>query len=291
MRSSHDTTRTLTGGGVASRPTLRNVRKSLWNDTYHYLVSAHWPLILLAIATVFCATNVLFALGYMEIGGVANAHPGSFRDAFFFSVQTLATIGYGTMTPRSDMANVLVTLEAMTGGIGLALTTGLVFAKFSRPTSRVRFSKLAAIGDLQGRRCLMFRMANERDERIIQPQLYAVLLLSEHEDTGGYFLRVHDVELTRDRHAFLSLSWLVIHPIDERSPLAGAGPDTLSERRAELVISLTGIDEGLSQTVHANHTYRAEDIRWNARFLDILRPHEDDWMVDYSRFDDLEQQG
>ena len=277
-------------GSGDSPLTLQGLRRSLFHDTYHYLVNAPWPVILLFIAGAFGAANVLFALGYMAVGGVANARPGSFGDAFFFSVQTMATIGYGVMTPQSGAANLLVTLQALAGGIGLALMTGLVFAKFSRPTSRVRFSKVAVIGDFQGRKCLMFRMANQRDERIVQPQLYVVLLRTESEASGGYFIRVHDIELVRDRHAFLSYSWLVIHPIDERSPLRDAGPDSLRRDRAELIVSLTGIDEGLSQTVHAHHTYQAQDIRWDAHFVDIIRPREDGgWLMDYSQFDEVHQ--
>jgi inward rectifier potassium channel len=204
----------------------------------------------------------------------------------------MATIGYGVMTPQSSAANLMVTLQALAGEIGLALMTGLVFAKFSRPTSRVKFSKVAAIGDFQGRKCLMFRMANERDERIVQPQLYVVMLRMESEDGGGYFIRVHDIELVRDRHAFLSYSWLVIHRIDDRSPLRDDTSDSLRRGRAELVVSLTGIDEGLSQTVHANHTYQAQDIRWDAIFVDLIRPREDGgFMMDYSHFDEVQQRG
>ncbi len=271
---------------------LHGIRRRPFRDTYHYLVEAPWPVVLLSIAGAFAVANALFALGYMALGGVANARPGSFGDAFFFSVQTMATIGYGAMAPQSAAANLLVSLEALAGGIGLALMTGLVFAKFSQLTSRVRFSKVAVIGDYQGRKSLMFRMANERDDRIVQPQLYAVLLRAEPDDGGGYFIRVHDLELVRDRHAFLSLTWLVIHPIDERSPLRDATGDSLRRQRVAIIVTLTGIDEGLSQPVHANHTYLAEEIRWEARFVDMIRPgDEGGWLIDYSRFDDVRQLG
>ncbi len=272
--------------------TVQGLRRSPFHDAYHYLVNAPWAAVLLLIAVLFAAANALFALAYLASGGIANARPGSFADAFFFSVQTMATIGYGTMAPRSGAANVLVTLQALSGGIGLALMTGLVFAKFSRPTARVRFSNVAVIGDYRGRRSLMLRMANERDARIVQPQLYAVLLRAEPEADGGTFIRVHDLELIRDRHAFLSLSWLVIHPIDERSPLRDATPDTLRRDRAAVIVSLTGIDEGLSQTVYAHHSYRAGEILWGVRFVDVIRPGPDGgWIVDYSRFDDVHQAG
>ncbi len=272
--------------------TVQGLRRSPFRDIYHYLVNAPWPVVLLSIAGAFAAVNALFAVGYMSLGGVANARLGSFRDGFFFSVQTMATIGYGGMTPQSNAANVLVTLEALAGGIGLALMTGLVFAKFSRPTSRVRFSKTAVIGDYQGRKCLTFRIANERNERIIQPELYAVLLRAEPEHGGGFFIRVHDLHLVRNRHAFLSLTWMVIHPIDERSPLSAATADSLRRERVAIIVSLTGIDEGLSQTVHARHTYQGEEIRWGARFVDLIKPRDDGgWLIDYLRFDDVRQLG
>jgi inward rectifier potassium channel len=268
--------------------TLQGIQTHTFRDTYHYLVHASWPAVLLTIAIGFAAVNALFALGYMALGGVANARPGSFFDAFFFSVQTMATIGYGTMAPKSAAANLLVTLEALTGGTGLALMTGLVFAKFSRPTARVRFSNVAVIGNYHGCRSLMLRMANERDARIVQPQLYAVLLRAEPEDNGGYFVRVHDLELVRDRHVFLTLSWLVVHRIDEHSPLRDATPESLQRDRAAVVLSLTGVDEVLSQTVYAHHSYLAEDIRWDARFVDVIGRREGGgWLVNYSRFDDV----
>ena len=282
---------TLTGGllGTGGIPILRQGLQQRWfRDLYHYLVNASWPAMLFWIAVAFAAVNTAFAAGYLLIGGVANVRPGSFTDAFFFSVQTMATIGYGVMVPQSGGANALVSVQAFAGGVGLALTTGLVFTKFSLPTSRVKFSKVAVICDYHGRRCLMFRMANERDDRIVQPQLYAVLMRAERDASGGYFIRVHDLELVRDRHAFLSWSWVVIHPIDDRSPLRNATPDSLSGEQATVVVSMVGIDEGLSQTIHASYTYGAQDIRWNARFVDVIKPRDGGgWTVDYSLFDDV----
>ncbi len=284
------------GGGLfgsdGSPVVPHRLRQGPFSDAYYYLVNAPWPAVLLLLAGIFFGANALFALGYLTVGGVSNAHPGSFADAFFFSVQTMGTIGYGTMAPQSRAANLLVTLEALTGGIGLALMTGLVFAKFSRPTSRVRFSKVAIISDYRGRKSLMFRMANERNERIVQPRLYIVMLRAEPEEGGGFFIHVHDLQLVRDRHAFLSLSWLVIHTINESSPLYGASADSLLRDRASVIVSLTGIDEGLSQSVYAHHSYGAQDIRWNATFVDMLKPQPDGgWTMDYSRFDDVNEPG
>ncbi len=268
---------------------LYGVRNSPLTDVYHYLVNAPWSVVLLLVAGAFVAANALFALAYLATGGIVNARPGSFSNAFFFSIQTLSTIGYGTMWPQSDAANALVALEALTGGLGLALMTGLVFAKFSRPTARIRFSSVAVVGEHRGRRSLMFRMANERDDRIVQPQLYAVLLRAEPEAQGGYFIRVHDLPLVRDRHAFLALTWLAIHAIDEDSPLQDCTPDSLSRGQIAIIVSLTGIDEGLSQTVYAHHSYSAGDIRWDAHFADVIQSGDGGWLIDYSQFDEVRQ--
>jgi inward rectifier potassium channel len=275
----------LLGSGGAP-VALHGIRQRPLSDAYYYLVNAPWIVVLLSVAGAFAAVNTLFALGYMAVGGVVNLRPHSFSNAFFFSIQTLSTIGYGAMWPRSDGANALVALQALAGGIGLALMTGLVFAKFSRPTARVRFSKVAVIGEHRGRPCLMFRMANERSQRIVQPRLYAVLLRAEPEQ-GGYFIRVHDLQLVRDHHAFLALTWLVLHTIDESSPLYGSTPETFDRERIAIIVSLTGIDEGLSQTVHAHQTYGAQDIRWNSNFEDVIKAGDGGWQIDYSAFDDV----
>ncbi len=281
-----------TGPGLRGPDGIPITRQGLaadWiHDIYHYLVGASWALVLLLVALAFVAVNALFALGYVVIGGVENARPGSFTDAFFFSVQTLSTIGYGVMVPHSGAANMLVTAQALSGGFGLALMTGLVFAKFSRPTARVKFSEVAVIGDYRGARYLMFRMANEREDRIVQPQLQVVLLAAEPDDGGGLFIRVHDLKLVRDRHAFLALTWSVMHPIDEQSPLWQATPDSIASARAAVVVSMVGLDEGLSQTVFAHHTYHVANIRWDSHFVDVIRPGKrGGWVVDYSLFDEV----
>jgi inward rectifier potassium channel len=259
-------------------PVMRlGLKPRRFRDLYHYLVSAAWPAVLVWIAVAFAGVNAAFALGYLLIGGVANARPGSFVDAFFFSVQTMATIGYGVMVPQSGGANALVTVQAFAGGVGLALITGLVFTKFSRPTSRVKFSKVAVIGNYHGRRCLMF-----------QPQLHVVLMRAESDEGGGSFIRLYDLQLVRHRHAFLTLTWLVIHPIDEHSPLRNDTSDSIKRDRTTVVVSMIGIDEGLSQTIHASCTYLADDIRWGARFVDVLKPRDGGgWAIDYALFDDV----
>ncbi len=258
-------------------------------DLYYFLIESPWPQLIASVAVGFVAANALFALAYLAGGGdIENARPGSFADAFFFSVQTMATIGYGKMAPRTLYANVLVAVEAMTGLLGLAIVTGLIFAKFARPTARVLFSRVAVVAPRDGIPSLMFRMANERGNQIVEAQIHVVLTRLETTAEGEEVRRFHDLELVRARSALFMLTWTAVHPITERSPLYGMTGATLEATEAEVVVSLTGLDETLSQTVHARHAYAPEEILWGARFANVLTKLPDGGrQVDYSRFHDV----
>ncbi|TMA50079.1 MAG: ATP-sensitive inward rectifier potassium channel 10 [Deltaproteobacteria bacterium] len=259
-------------------------------DLYHLLVDSPWPRLLGIIATLFLIVNALFAFAYLAGGdGIENARPGSFIDAFFFSVQTMGTIGYGRLAPGTVWANLLVTVEVITGVLGLAMVTGLVFAKFSRPTARVVFSQRAVVTPHDGVPSLMFRMANARGNRIVEARVRAVLARDETTAEGETMRRFHDLALVRDRNPLFALTWTAIHPITATSPLFGATPEGLAAMGAEVVASLVGIDETVSQTIHARHTYAAADLAWGARLRDILRRLPDGRrQVDYARFHDVE---
>jgi inward rectifier potassium channel len=258
------------------------------SDLYFYLTTVSWPVLLAITAAVFAFINCLFAIGYMMDGGVANARPGSFGDAFFFSVQTMATIGYGTMAPRSIGSNVLVSIEAMSGLVALAVVTGLVFARFSRPTARVRFSRVLAISPRDGVPSLMFRVVNQRSNRIVEAQIHVVLSRWEMTREGETMRRFYDLDLARSRNALFSLSWTVIHPIVEQSPLFGATAASLKASRSMIVASLVGMDESFLQNVHVRYVWTADEIAWGMRFVDVLQELPDgSFLIDYSRFDDV----
>lgn len=264
------------------------VRRPILGDLYFYLTTVSWPALALIIAALFAVINSLFAAAYMLDGGVANARPGSFADAFFFSVQTMATIGYGQMAPRSLLANIFVSIEAMSGLTALAVVTGLVFARFSQPTARVRFSRLAVISRRDGVPSLMFRVVNERENRIIEAQIHVVLARRETTLEGESVRRFHDLALSRSSNSLFSLSWTVIHPITEQSPLFGATAESLKASRAMVIVSLTGLDESFLHAVHARYVWNAEEIVWGARFADILQELPDGhFTIDYSRFDEV----
>ena len=258
------------------------------SDIYHFLLTESWPVLLGGIVGTFIAANAIFALLYMIDSGIDNARPNSFADAFFFSVQTMATIGFGRMVPSSVVANVLVTFEALIGLIGLAVVTGLVFAKFSRPTARVRFSKLAVVSPRDGVPSLMFRMANLRANRIVDAEARVVFARQEQTLEGEWMRRFHDLKLQRDRNSLFIYSWTAIHPINEQSPLYGETQESMQASSAEIIISVIGLDETFAQTVHARHAYKPDHILWNRRHADILERNPDGSLsIDYTHFDDL----
>lgn len=259
-------------------------RKPL-RDFYYALLRLPWPATLATIALGFLSANAVFALGFLLTGGIAHAAAGSFADAFYFSVQTMGTIGYGAMYPETPVANALVVVESIVGLTLTALATGLVFAKFSRPTARVAFSREAVIHTMNGRATLAIRIGNERGNRIVDLQLHCVLSRTEHTAEGSIFYRSIDLKLARQRALSLSRSWNMLHPIDEHSPLYGATKESLLRQEAELHVMIVGLDDITMQTVHASHVYFTPQILWNRRHADVLSEAEDGALVlDLSKF-------
>ena len=263
---------------------------ALWRDAYHTLLTLSWPRFFGLLVSGFLVVNAGFALCYSALGdGIENARAGSISDAFFFSVQTLATIGYGKMAPRTLPANVLMSAEAFLGLIGLAVTTGVVYARFARPTARVVFSRQAVIRPWEGVPSLLFRMGNARGNQIVEARVRVTLLSDERTAEGETIRRVHDLRLARSEQSMFALTWMVVHPIGEDSPLRGETPESLRARRGDIVVSLTGLDDALSQTVHARHVYTADQIAWNSRHADVMSSRPDGTQViDYRRFHETE---
>ena len=263
-----------------------NIRR--FDDLYARLVAASWKQVFALITIIYLLLNIVFASAYVLEGGIENARAGSFADAFFFSVQTLSTIGYGKMAPVGIPANILVTVEVITGFTFFALVTGLMFSKFSRPTARVMFSNVAVISPYNGVPHLMMRMANERNNRIVDANIHVVLLRKEMTEEGVPMRRFHDLKMLRSRVPLLQLSWTIMHPINEHSPLYGVTEEMLRQWDAEVIVSLTGIDETTSQTIHARFSYIDEDILCDSSFVDIIERSDDGQVrVDYHRFHDV----
>jgi len=262
---------------------------SYWRDPYHLVLTIPWTGFLCLITLTYLGTNALFAIAYL-LGGdcIANATPGSFLDAFFFSVQTLASIGYGAMYPKTVYANSIVTIEAMVGLVGMSVLTGLAFARFSKPTARVVFSRVAVITPYEGRPVLMFRTSNKRRNQILEAQMRVYLMRDELTSEGQHIRRIHDLTLLRNHTPGFNLSWTVIHPIEESSPLYGYTSEALVQMNTSIVISLSGVDETVTQVVHARHTYAAQDIFWNHRFVDIIHFTQDGHRyIDYNQFHEV----
>ncbi|MEN9231440.1 MAG: ion channel [Thermostichus sp. DG02_5_bins_236] len=276
-------------GGQAGghRPLLRRgIPSQGLRDLYHLLLTLSWPGFLGLLAGGYILSNVGFALLYLlGSDNIANARPGHFGDAFFFSVQTLASIGYGAMYPHSLYAHLLVTLEAMLGVAGTAVATGLVFARISRPTARVMFTRVAVIHTQEGCPTLMFRAANQRFNQIVEAQIRVTLACNQISAEGEWMRRLYDLRLVRSMSPIFAVTWTIMHRIEPDSPLYGLTPQDLEAGQAELIITLTGIDDTFSQTIHARYSYLADEIRWGHRFADILHlDSHGNRYVDYSHF-------
>jgi len=260
------------------------------SDLYHFLLSTRWWVLALLIFGAYVTVNAAFALAYLAVGdAIEHARPGSFADAFFFSVQTMATVGYGNFWPRSTAANVLATVEMILGGMGLALMTGLVFAKFARPTARVLFSEVAVVRTWEGLPSLMVRMANARSSNIVEVRVGLMLLVNARTAEGDSVRRLFDLRLVRSRTPIFALTWTAIHPIDEASPLRGMDGAALAAADAVIVVSLTGYDDSLAATIHARHTYAAEQVRFGHRLRDVLSVGPaGERTIDYRKFHDTE---
>ena len=242
---------------------------------YHWSLTISWPAFLGGIALSYLGINALFALGFMLCGSSAlYSAPGiadgsAFYRAFFFSVQSFATIGYGHIIPIGLAPNLLVTLEALINIVGIALATGIVFARFSRPSAKIIYSNNAIIAPYRNATALEFRIANQRSSQIIEVE--AKVILSKIENVAGTTARkFYDLKLERGRVVFFALSWTIVHPIDVSSPLYGLSEQDLFDADAELLILLTGTDETSSQVVHSRSSYKADEIIWNARFGNIF---------------------
>jgi len=277
-------------GTVTPRIRTIGIERSPQKDMYHYVLKLSWPAFFGLVSVVFIFANLVFASAYLaRPGSIANARPGSFEDAFYFSVQTIATIGYGGMHPATRYAHLLVVVEALTGILGIAVITGLTFTRFSRPSARVLFSNRVTLTPRDGVPHLMFRMANWRRNRIVEARLRIIMLIDERTREGEMLRRQVDIPLVRAETAIFFLTWTAMHRVDEASPFYGPGAmEALRTRRAELFLSLTGFDETIGQTIHARREYALGDIVVGVRFADVLTLNADgSRQIDYRKFHDV----
>jgi inward rectifier potassium channel len=265
---------------------------------YQSLLTISWLWLIALITALYLAINVVFAVLFLACGPGALAGPGAqmlggrFSQAFFFSIQTFATIGYGQIGPNGFAANILVTVEALIGLMYQALATGLLFARFARPTAAIMFSKNAIVAPYAGIQSLQFRIANRRrHNEIIQLEAQVLYTAFETDREGRLVRRYRLLPLERNSVTFFPLSWTIVHPIDEASPLAGRTREDMERDQAEILVLLTGVDETYEQTVHARTSYRADEIIWNARFKSVFRGASTSEVlsIDVSRLHDIER--
>src|SRR5215212_3933424 len=266
-----------------------NVRREglpFWQSlsAYHYFLTITWTRFLSYVVASYILLNAVFAAAYVACGSHAltgfesEAVPLRFVQAFFFSVHTLATIGYGSIAPHNLAANLLVTVESLVGLLGFAVVAGIMFARFARPTAQILFSRCAIVAPYHGRAAFMFRIVNQRSNEMVEME--AKVILARRKKDGAVTDREFILlRLERERVAFFPLTWTIVHPIDADSPLHGAADADLRASDAEFLVLLNGFDETFSQTVHTRSSYKAEEVVWGGKFRSIFNPPEEDGTI------------
>jgi inward rectifier potassium channel len=263
------------------------IRTGLMRDVYHQIISLSWRWFLLLLIGVYLGINFIFACLYTVIPDGVAGTSGNLMDHFFFAVETMSTVGYGAMSPQTPLAHGLMVVQSVIGFLLTAVSTGLMFAKFSRVKAEVLFSRNALIHLFNGKPVLTFRAANKRNTQIVDAQINVTLVFDEVSEEGIFMRRLHDLKLSRQRTPLFALVWNVYHTIDTESPLYGLSKQDLMEKQATLIITLYGIDDSLGQTLHTRYAYDSHDFAFFERFADITQTKADGTrVVDYRLFHD-----
>lgn len=255
-------------------------------DVYYHLLKEGWRSVFAFVTLCYLALNASFGLGYWALGGVQGTD-GGYLDHFFFSVQTFGTIGYGAMYPLAKATQWLMVVESICSLFLTAMVTGLVFAKFARPTSRVLWSKTAVICDRDGVPTLMFRMANERLNHVVDATLHAAVVRAEKTREGESIRRVVDIQLVRNNSPTFILTWTAMHAITRDSPLYGLTAEGLAAQQAEIVLTLMGLDDTIMQTIHSRTSFLPHEVSFGKKFADVIGLVGTRRVLDYGRLHDL----
>jgi inward rectifier potassium channel len=261
----------------------------IFHDLFHHFMTVSWPRLFATLAAFFFVFDILFGyLYYLVPGCIANLNPPGFAGDFFFSVETLATVGYGEMHPESFYGHSVAMIEIFVGLMSLALITGLMFARFSRAQARFLFTKNGVVRPIAGKPTLIFRAANER-QNVVQDASARLRMLRDEVTEEGYRIRrIVDLPLLRSQHPMFALGWTIMHVIDDASPLRSETAESLANSETTFILGLSGTDENTGQTLMARSEYSSADIRWNSTFHDILEEAPDGTIyVDYSKFHDV----
>jgi inward rectifier potassium channel len=262
-----------------------------WRDVYQWLLALRWPQFAALVAALYIALNLLFATLYsFDRNSIAGTTGGSwFYDCFFFSVQTLATVGYGHMYPQTLYGHIVSTIEIMSGIFLLAVITGLIFVRFSRPVARIVFSSSMVVGPLNGQPTLMVRVGNQHPHSIVETEFRMMLNRDEPLREGGDFRYFYTLKLQFDRIILFPAALTLRHVIDKTSPLYGVTSESLEASRALFAVSVAGIDPVIAAPVQAHRDYSWRDVRFGERFVDIYSESgKGQLTVDYGRLHDTE---
>jgi inward rectifier potassium channel len=264
--------------------------RTRYTDFYHAILMAPWWLTFVQLALFFVVINIVFAGLYLaDPQGLKGLHRGAFWDAFLFSVQTIGSINYTVFVPQTLYANVIVSFEAFVGILIIALFTGIIFARFSRPFARVVFSKVAVITPFDGVPTLMFRTANQRGNQVLDASVRVSLAYQHTTREGMTIRRFTELKMVRERTSLFALSWTLMHHIDENSPLHGISLEQMYDQQMEIVAMLSGTDDTMAEQIYARHAYQPDDILKDRIFVDVLdQLPSGRRVVDLTRFHDTE---
>jgi inward rectifier potassium channel len=251
--------------------------QGIWNhiNLYHRLITMSWPTFLGLVSLFYFSANLVFAtlyslLGYENLANLANVMPdtpvGRFMGAFFFSSQTLTTVGYGHISPVGYWTSALAAIESFLGLMLFALATGLLYGRFSRPTARIRFSKNALFAPYLDINGWMFRIINQRNNQLIDVQVEVSLSRLETKPDGSRFRKYYNLKLERTKVNFFPANWTLVHPITDDSPLYNCTAEQLTDSDAEFLILLRATEDTFNQTVHVRYSYRYNEVRWGEKF-------------------------
>jgi inward rectifier potassium channel len=263
-----------------------------WRDVYRWLLALSWPQFAAFVGSLYIGLNLLFAAFYsLQQDSIAGRTTHWFLDCFFFSVQTLATVGYGHMYPQTLYGHIISTVEIMTGVFLLAVMTGLIFVRFSRPIARVVFSRSMVIAPLNGKPTLMVRVGNENHHSMVEAKFRIMFSRDEQLAEGGDFRYFYDLKLHFDQLTVFPAALTLRHEIDEKSPLFGATMESLEIERALFFVSVVGIDPVIATEVQTQKDYSWRELRFGHRFVEIYAQEEGRLTVDYGRLHDTEPTG